>query len=170
MATSITHQTATHQTVNQQTVNQQTVNQQRGMGRTRTRSCFSVSDSAAGRGATRQESAPNRVQLEILFQGPEVSEPIVPAVSVDPAETCESLDSPKAPAVTATPRYWSGAPGAWRRVERSRAGGEATVIPTSGNRCQTVIQEDDLLEPTWRDHLWLAAGVLSLAAIFFSGV
>ena len=74
MATSITHQTATQQTATQQTATQQTathqtVNQKSGMGRTRTRSCFSVGDSAAGRGATRQESAPNRVQLEILFQG-----------------------------------------------------------------------------------------------------
>ena len=166
MATKLTKKSTTPKILSG-TLNSRTRIQAEGASGRR-RSSKSAGVSAGG-------TSPKRVQLEIFSQSPPSTDlmaadlksaapitPVVDSVRQEPQESQEPQDAP---------RFWSGATRAWQRVESARARGKATVIPDSGNLCQVsggISEESN--EAAWKDSLWLAAGVLSLAVMFFTGV
>ena len=116
--------------------------------------------SAKRRAASAGTRSPKRVQLEI-FSNNESSTDLdrIPSDRIRQ----EPLVSPEAP------RHWSGATGAWKRVESARAQGAATVIPDSGDGSPISEIAEEQEESEWVDQLWMVAGILSMAVMFFTG-
>lgn len=112
------------------------------------------------RAASAGTRSPKRVQLEIFSHNESATD--LDRIPSDRIRQ-EPLVSPEAP------RHWSGATGAWKRVESARAQGAATVIPDSGNGCPVSEIAEEQTEPEWVDQLWMAAGILSMAVMFFMG-
>ena len=122
----------------------------------------------SGRNRSEKSSSscsPKRIQLEIFAKG---------SANVETAEAnCESthdLDLANAVEPSNALRFWSGASGAWKRVEKARTRGEATVIPQSVNPGLEVSLREDLQESVWKDPLLQAAGLISFVIIFLSGI
>ena len=116
--------------------------------------------SAKRRAASAGTRSPKRVQLEIFSQNESAMD--LDRIPSDRIKQ-EPLVSPEAP------RHWTGATGAWKRVESARAQGAATVIPESGNGCPVSRIAEEQTESDWVDQLWTAAGILSMAVMFFMG-
>ncbi len=116
--------------------------------------------SAKRRGASAGTRSPKRVQLEIFSQNESATD--LDRIPSDRIKQ-EPLELPKAP------RHWSGATGAWKRVESARAQGAATVIPDSGNGGPVSEIAEEQAESEWVDQLWMAAGIMSMAVMFFMG-
>ena len=137
-----------------------TLNTENNSTRIQAETAGSEARSTKRRAASAGTRSPKRVQLEIFSQNDSTTNlDRIPADSIPN----EPLESPEAP------RYWSGATGAWKRVESARAQGAATVIPDSGNGCPVSEIAEEQTESEWVDQLWAAAGILSMAVMFFMG-
>ena len=112
------------------------------------------------RAASAGTRSPKRVQLEIFSQNESATD--LDRIPSDRIRQ-EPLVSPEAP------RHWTGATGAWKRVESARAQGAATVIPDSGDSSPISEMAEEQEESEWVDQLWMAAGILSMAVMFFTG-
>ena len=118
-------------------------------------------------------SSQKRIQLEIFAKESVITEAVAETsceATHDSIQPLVSAAVPTSPPSAKTPRFWSAASSAWKRVEKARLAGEATVIPQSANPSLEVALDEDSQESVWKDPLFQIAGLISFVVIFLSGI